>query len=37
VEPNEVYLQVRKGNATEEVMIPYTEIYEVQVKHKDAA
>lgn len=37
VEPNELFLQVRKGVATEEVMIPYTEIYEVQIKHKDAA
>jgi hypothetical protein len=31
-----VYLQVRKGNATEEVMLPFTEIYEVTIKHKDA-
>jgi len=36
VEPNEVYLQVRKGVATEDVMIPFSEIYEVQIKHKDA-
>lgn len=36
VEPNEVFLQVRKGTATEDVMIPFTEIFEVQVKHKDA-
>jgi len=32
VEPNELYLQIRKGTATEDVMIPYTEIYEVQIK-----
>ena len=36
VEPNEVYLQVRKGTATEDVMIPFSEIYEVQIKPKDA-
>ena len=36
VEPNEVYLQVRKGAATEDVLIPFNEIFEVQVKHKDA-
>jgi hypothetical protein len=36
VEPNELYLQVRKGTATEDVMIPFNEIYEVVVKHKDA-
>jgi hypothetical protein len=36
VEPNEVFLQVRKGTATEDVMIPFSEIFEVQVKHKDA-
>lgn len=36
IEPNEVYLQVRKGNATEDVMLPYGEIYEVTIKPKDA-
>lgn len=36
VEQNEVVLQVRKGNATEDVLIPFSEIFEVQVKHKDA-
>ena len=36
VEPNEVYLQVRKGAATEDVMIPFNEIFEVQIKPKDA-
>ena len=35
VEPNEVFLQIRKGVATEDVMIPFGEIYEVTVKHKD--
>jgi len=36
VEPNEVFLQIRKGNATEDVMLPFSEIYEVQIKHNDA-
>jgi hypothetical protein len=36
IEPNEVFLQVRKGIATEDVMIPFSEIYEVTIKHKDA-
>jgi hypothetical protein len=36
VEQNEVYLQVRKGTATEDVMIPFNEIFEVQVKPKEA-
>jgi hypothetical protein len=36
VEPNELFLQIRKGTATEDVMIPYSEILEVQIKHKDA-
>jgi hypothetical protein len=35
IEPNELFLQVRKGVATEDVMIPFSEIYEVTVKHKD--
>jgi hypothetical protein len=36
VDQNELFLQVRKGNATEDVMIPFNEIFEVQVKPKDA-
>lgn len=36
VELNEVYLQIRKGHATEDVMIPYSEIFEVQIKPRDA-
>lgn len=32
IEPNEVYLQIRKGAVTEDVMIPFNEIYEVQVR-----
>ena len=35
VEANEIFLQIRKGVATEDVMIPFSEIYEVTVKHKD--
>jgi hypothetical protein len=33
---NDFHLQVQKGHATEEVMIPFMEIQEVQLKHKDA-
>ena len=36
IEPNEFYLQIRKGTATEDVMIPFTEVFEITVKHKDA-
>ena len=32
--PNELYLQVHKGDATADVIIPFTEIYEVQVRPK---
>jgi hypothetical protein len=35
VEAAEIFLQIRKGVATEDVMIPFSEIYEVTVKHKD--
>lgn len=35
IEANELYLQIRKGSVSEEVMIPFTEIFEVTVKHKD--
>jgi hypothetical protein len=35
-EQNEIYLQTYKGAASEEVMIPYIEIMEIQLKHKDA-
>jgi hypothetical protein len=33
---NDLHVQVRKGQATEEVMIPFTEIQEVRLKHKDS-
>ena len=34
--PNEVYLLAEKGGATQEILIPFTEIQLVQVRHKDA-
>ena len=33
---NDMHAQVRKGQATEEVMIPFTEIQEIRLKHKDS-
>lgn len=33
---NEVYLQVQHGTASDEVMVPFLEIQEIQLKHKDA-
>jgi hypothetical protein len=33
---NDLHLQVRHGNTTEEVMIPFQEIQEVRFQHKDA-
>ena len=33
---NDLHLQVHRGNASEEVMIPFQEIQEIQLKHKDA-
>jgi hypothetical protein len=33
---NDLHLQVQKGAASEEVMIPYTEIREVRLKHQEA-
>jgi len=33
--PNEIHFHVVKGSASAEVMIPYTELAEVQVRHKD--
>ena len=37
VQQNELYLQVMKAGASSEVAIPYSEIYEIQIRHKDAA
>jgi hypothetical protein len=36
VMPNELSLQVHKGGASSEVTIPYAEIQEVQIRHKEA-
>jgi hypothetical protein len=33
---NDLHLQVQRGNASEEVMIPFQEIQQIQLKHKDA-
>jgi hypothetical protein len=34
---NELYVQAQRGSAFEEVVIPFAEIQEVQIKHKNAA
>jgi hypothetical protein len=34
--PNELYLHVTKGGASSDVVIPFNEIKEVQIRHKDA-
>lgn len=36
ITPTELVMQVRKGEATTDVPIPFPEIMEVQVRHKDA-
>jgi hypothetical protein len=36
ISANDMYAQVRKGQATEEIMIPFTEIQEIRLKHKDS-
>ena len=36
ISTNELHLQVHKGAASQEVMIPFTEIKEVQLKHEDS-
>ena len=33
---NEIHLQIQKGAASEEIMVPFTEVKEVQLKHKNA-
>ena len=33
--PEQVFFHVVKGGASNELMIPYTEIAEIQVRHKD--
>ena len=34
--PNELYLQISKAGASADVMIPFNDIQEVQIRHKDA-
>jgi hypothetical protein len=36
VMPNELYLQVSKAGASSDVIIPFSEISEVQIRHKEA-
>jgi len=36
ITPNELYLQVFKNNATADEMIPFSEVSEVQIRHKDS-
>ena len=33
---NDLHLQVQRGHASEEVMIPFVEIQEIRLRHKDA-
>ena len=33
---NDLHLQVQRGHASEEVMIPFVEVQEIKLKHKDA-
>jgi len=35
ITPNELYLQVFNNNASADEMIPFVEIAEVQIRHKD--
>src|SRR5437773_1163142 len=32
---NDLHLEIHKGHASEEVMIPFSEIQEIELKHKD--
>ena len=34
IEPNELYLQVKKGAVSEDVMIPFSEIFEIQIQQQ---
>ncbi len=36
ISTNDIHLEVHKGPASEEVMVPFSEIQEIQLKHKDA-
>ena len=33
---NDLHLQVQRGHASEEVMIPFVEVQEIRLRHKDA-
>ena len=35
ISANDMHLQVRKGPATEEVMVPFQEVQEIRLQHKD--
>ena len=37
ITPNELYLQIFSNNVTADEMIPFIEVMEVQIRHKDAA
>jgi hypothetical protein len=36
IAPNDLHLQVQRGPASEEVTIPFQEMQQVQLRHKDA-
>jgi hypothetical protein len=36
ISANDMHIQVSKGDASEEVLLPFTEIKEIQLKHRDA-
>ena len=36
IQPNELFLQVQKGDTTADVIIPFNEIFEIQVRPKEA-
>jgi hypothetical protein len=36
ISAHDLHLEVHKGNASEEVMVPFSEIQEIRLKHKDA-
>jgi hypothetical protein len=36
IQPNELFLQVQKGEATADVIIPFNEIFEIQIRPKEA-
>ena len=33
---NDAHFVVEKGGATEEIMVPFADVQEIQLKHKDA-